>query len=87
MPQGRRVSVLTLLVRDQHHLRDVVLGSVWPVADFQHSETMIILETRRRVGIHPLEGTDRVGHHSTAPVQGVASTALPARTADETSQA
>jgi hypothetical protein len=42
--------VLTLLVRDQQHLRDVLLGSVWSVADFQHSETMIILDTRRRVG-------------------------------------
>lgn len=72
---GRWDLVLTLLVRDQHHLRDVLLGSVWSVADFQHSETMIILETRRRVGIDPLEGADRVGNHSTTPGQGVASPA------------
>lgn len=47
---GRWDLVLTLLVRDQQHLREVLLGSVWSVADFQHSETMIILETRHRAG-------------------------------------
>ncbi|HUW78227.1 MAG TPA: Lrp/AsnC family transcriptional regulator [Candidatus Nanopelagicaceae bacterium] len=42
---GRWDLVLTMLVRDQHHLRQVLVGRVWSVADFQHSETMIILET------------------------------------------
>jgi DNA-binding Lrp family transcriptional regulator len=46
---GRWDLVLSLLVRDQHHLREVLLGEVWSVADFQHSETMIILDRRRRV--------------------------------------
>jgi DNA-binding Lrp family transcriptional regulator len=48
---GRWDLVLSLLVRDQHHLRDVLLGDVWSVADFQHSETMIILDRRQRVEI------------------------------------
>jgi hypothetical protein len=47
---GRWDLVLTLLVRDQNHLREVLLADVWSVADFQHSETMIILDTRRRTG-------------------------------------
>ncbi|MFG1606059.1 Lrp/AsnC family transcriptional regulator [Actinoplanes sp. NPDC049265] len=37
--------LLTFLVRDQHHLRDILLGDVWAVADFQHSESMIILQS------------------------------------------
>lgn len=41
---GRWDLILTMLVRDQHHLRRVLVGRVWSVADFQHSETMIILE-------------------------------------------
>lgn len=36
---------LTLLVRDQLHLREILVGEVWAVADFQHSESMIILQT------------------------------------------
>lgn len=51
---GRWDLVLTLLVRDQQHLREVLLGDVWSVADFQHSETMIILETRRRSAREPV---------------------------------
>lgn len=42
---GRWDLLLTLLVRDQLHLREVLLGDVWAVADFQHSESMIILQT------------------------------------------
>lgn len=42
---GRWDLLLTLLVEDQLHLREILLGSVWAVADFQHSESMIILET------------------------------------------
>jgi len=53
---GRWDLILTMLVRDQHHLRTVLLGRVWSVADFQHSETMIILETYGRGGADvPLE--------------------------------
>lgn len=37
--------LLTVLVRDQLHLREILLGDVWAVADFQHSESMIILQT------------------------------------------
>ena len=55
---GRWDLVLTLLVRDQQHLREVLLGSVWSVADFQHSETMIILETHRRVAPGAPAGSD-----------------------------
>ena len=42
---GRWDLLLTLLVRDQHHLREILVGEVWSVADFQHSESMIILQT------------------------------------------
>lgn len=42
---GRWDLMLTLLVRDQLHLREILLGDVWAVADFQHSESMIVLET------------------------------------------
>lgn len=37
--------LLTFLVRDQVHLREILLGDVWAVADFQHSESMIVLQT------------------------------------------
>jgi len=40
---GRWDLILTMLVRNQHHLRKLLVGEVWNVADFQHSETMIIL--------------------------------------------
>ncbi len=42
---GRWYLLLTFLVRDQLHLREILLGDVWSVADFQHSESMIILQT------------------------------------------
>ncbi len=42
---GRWDLLLTFLVRDQLHLREILLGDVWAVADFQHSESMIILQT------------------------------------------
>ncbi|WP_051343379.1 Lrp/AsnC family transcriptional regulator [Pseudonocardia spinosispora] len=53
IPEVRNISLvtgswdllLTFLVRDQDHLRELLLGSVWSVADFQHSESMIILQT------------------------------------------
>ena len=41
---GRWDLLLTFLVRDQLHLREILLGGVWAVADFQHSESMIILQ-------------------------------------------
>ena len=44
---GRWDLILTMLVRDQHHLRTLLVGEVWDVADFQHSETMIILQSYR----------------------------------------
>ena len=39
--------LVMLLVRDQQHLTEVLLGRVWSVADFQHSESMIVLRTYR----------------------------------------
>ena len=70
---GRWDLVLSLLVRDQHHLREVLLGEVWSVADFQHSETMIILDTRRRVDIDSLDpaetGSAPPVEHTTGSVQ------------------
>lgn len=42
---GRWDLLLTFLVRDQLHLREILLGDVWAVADFQHSESMITLQT------------------------------------------
>ncbi|MGI5128292.1 Lrp/AsnC family transcriptional regulator [Pseudonocardia sp. CA-107938] len=44
---GRWDLLLTFMVRDQLHLREILLGDVWSVADFQHSESMIILQTWR----------------------------------------
>jgi DNA-binding Lrp family transcriptional regulator len=57
---GRWDLVLSLLVRDQHHLREVLLGDVWSVADFQHSETMIILDRRQRTEIGGPSAEDAV---------------------------
>lgn len=42
---GRWDLLLTLQVRDQLHLREILLNEVWSEADFQHSESMIILQT------------------------------------------
>mgnify|MGYP001037945209 FL=1 len=42
---GRWDLLLTFQVRDQLHLREILLGEVWAVADFQHSESMIVLQT------------------------------------------
>lgn len=55
---GRWDLVLTLLVRDQQHLREVLLGNVWSVADFQHSETMIILSTYRQSSLEALQAAE-----------------------------
>lgn len=58
---GRWDLVLNLLVRDQHHLREVLLGSVWSVADFQHSETMIILDRRQRLELDRVPSAPALG--------------------------
>jgi len=49
---GRWDLILTMLARDQHHLRTLLVGEVWSVADFQHSETMIILQSYRASAVN-----------------------------------
>lgn len=39
--------VLHIRVRDQDHLREMILGSVWHVPAFRHSETLLVLDSRR----------------------------------------
>lgn len=38
--------VVHVRVRDQEHLRQTILGSVWNVPAFRHSETLLVLESR-----------------------------------------
>ena len=55
VPEVTSVSVVTgtwdLLVvahvRDQNHLRDVVLSGLWAMQGFRHSETMLVLDQHR----------------------------------------
>lgn len=42
--------VVRVRVRDHLHLRDVVVGRMWQIPVFRHSETMIVYETRSRPG-------------------------------------
>jgi Lrp/AsnC family transcriptional regulator for asnA, asnC and gidA len=56
IPEVRSVSLVTgqwdfvveLRVRDQEHLREVLLGGVWRLPIFRHSETMVVLERVER---------------------------------------
>jgi DNA-binding Lrp family transcriptional regulator len=38
--------VVHVRVRDQEHLRQTILGSVWNVPAFRHSETLLVLDSR-----------------------------------------
>ena len=38
--------VVLAQVRDHQHLRDLVVGGLWDVPGFRHSETMLVLERR-----------------------------------------
>lgn len=42
--------VVELRVRDQNHLREVLIGKVWSLPIFRHSETMVTLQRRNRPG-------------------------------------
>jgi DNA-binding Lrp family transcriptional regulator len=42
--------VVRVRVRDHQHLREVILGKIWRLPAFRHSETMIVYETRSRPG-------------------------------------
>lgn len=42
--------VVELLVRDQEHLRAALVGEVWRLPIFRHSETMVVLEYAKRTG-------------------------------------
>jgi DNA-binding Lrp family transcriptional regulator len=39
--------VILIRVRDQEHLREMVLGRVWHVPAFRHSETLLVLDSTR----------------------------------------
>lgn len=40
--------IVEMHVRDQHHLRQVLVSEIWEMTSFRHSETMLILDSRRR---------------------------------------
>ncbi len=44
MVSGRWDLSVRLQVRDQSHLRDVLLSRIWSIPDFRHSESMVVLE-------------------------------------------
>jgi DNA-binding Lrp family transcriptional regulator len=54
IPEVERVDVVTgtwdlvvrVRVRDHQHLREVVLGPIWRMPDFRHSETLVVLDSR-----------------------------------------
>lgn len=41
---GRWDLFVVLRLRDQEHLRDTLLSDIWQIPDFQHSESMIVLD-------------------------------------------
>jgi DNA-binding Lrp family transcriptional regulator len=47
MVAGRWDLSVRLQVRDQNHLRDVLLTKIWSIPDFRHSESMVVLEGHR----------------------------------------
>jgi DNA-binding Lrp family transcriptional regulator len=47
MVAGRWDLSVRLQVRDQTHLRDVLLNKIWSMPDFRHSESMVVLEGHR----------------------------------------
>jgi DNA-binding Lrp family transcriptional regulator len=47
MVAGRWDLSVRLQVRDQNHLRDVLLEKIWSIPDFRHSESMVVLEGHR----------------------------------------
>jgi DNA-binding Lrp family transcriptional regulator len=42
--------VVTLRARDQRHLHELIIGRLWEVPGFRHSESMLVLETSERSG-------------------------------------
>ena len=42
--------IVRVRVRDNRHLRDVVLGRIWELPGFRHSETLVVYEVRDRPG-------------------------------------
>jgi DNA-binding Lrp family transcriptional regulator len=44
---GRWDLAVRLQVRDQVHLREVLLAKIWSIPDFRHSESMVVLEGHR----------------------------------------
>lgn len=47
MVTGRWDLSVRLQVRDQSHLREVLLSRIWSIPDFRHSESMVVLEGHR----------------------------------------
>jgi DNA-binding Lrp family transcriptional regulator len=47
MVAGRWDLSVRLQVRDQAHLRDVLVAKIWSIPDFRHSESMVVLEGHR----------------------------------------
>lgn len=50
---GRWDLVVRLQLRDHEHLREVLLGEIWQMPDFQHSESMIVLQSFQPRGPTP----------------------------------
>jgi len=71
--------MLTMRVRDQHHLLETLVDRIWKVPEFRHSESLVILESYHTPAswLHEL-GEDQSG--APAPSPAGASRALAART-------
>lgn len=50
MVAGRWDLTVRLQLRDQGHLREVLLERIWSMPDFRHSESMIVLEGHKSRG-------------------------------------
>jgi DNA-binding Lrp family transcriptional regulator len=64
VPSVRKVQVVTgewdllieVTVRDHDELREVLLGDIWSIPGFRHSQTMMLLDVRRRPGFELWNG-------------------------------
>jgi len=66
---GRWDLFVVLRLRDQEHLRDTLLSDIWQIPDFQHSESMIVLDRYVHPdGSAPWTRSDDPGAGPRAPV-------------------
>ena len=78
VPSVRKVQVVTgewdllleVAVRDHEELRKVLLGDIWSIPGFRHSQTMMLLEVRARPGVGAWGRPDRVVEEVSKPASG-----------------